>query len=232
LLHDAAAACERNKQRLVLLVDGLDEDQGVTSGSGAHSIAALLPAAPPPGVRVIVAGRPDPPVPNDVPQRHPLRGNRTVRPLSVSPYAQMVRDDAERELEDLLDDRGPGRKLLGLVTAAGGGLSRDDLVELSGQSPQMVDKTLRSVLGRTFHSRLNYWRSSAPSVLVLAHEELQQSAARSLSRNELTECLDQVHEWADQYRQRSWPAVSTRKSCDGLLVFARLAGCGTLACGA
>ena len=56
LLHDAAAACEENEQRLVLLVDGLDEDRGVTSSPDAHSIAALLPAAPPAGVRVIVAG--------------------------------------------------------------------------------------------------------------------------------------------------------------------------------
>ena len=49
--------------------------------------------------------------------------------------------------------RGLGRKLLGLVTVARGGLSRDDLVELSGESPWTVDRTLRSVLGRTFHGR-------------------------------------------------------------------------------
>ena len=153
LLHDAAAACQENKQRLVLVVDGIDEDRGVTSSPDAHSIAALLPAAPPAGVRVMVAGRPDPPVPADVPSRHPLRDKKIVRPLSVSPHAQMVRDDAERELGHLLDDRGLGRHLLGLVTVAGGGLSRDDLAELSGESPRMVERTLRSVLGRTFHGR-------------------------------------------------------------------------------
>ena len=47
-------------QRLVLVVDGLDEDRGVTTGPHAHSIAALLPADPPGGMRVIVAGRPEP----------------------------------------------------------------------------------------------------------------------------------------------------------------------------
>ena len=206
LLHDAAAACEKKKQRLVLLVDGLDEDRGVTSGPDAHSIAALLPAAPPAGVRVIVAGRPDPPVPADVPPWHPLRGKEIVRPLSVSPHAQMVRDDAERELGHLLGDRGLGRKLLGLVTVARGGLSGDDLVELSDESPWTVNRTLRSVLGRTFHGRLNRWRVSASPVFVLAHEELQQTAARSLSRDELAGCLIQLHAWADRYRQQRWPA--------------------------
>ena len=190
----------------MLLVDGLDEDRGVTSSPDAHSIAALLPAAPPAGVRVIVAGRPDPPVPADVPQWHPLRDKEIVRPLSVSPRAQMVRDDAERELGHLLDDRGLGRKLLGLVTVAGGGLSSDDLAELTGKSPWTVDKTLRSVLGRTFHGRLNRWRISTAPVFVLAHEELQQSAARNLSRNEVAGLLDQLHDWADRYRKRGWPA--------------------------
>ena len=54
-------------QRLVLVVDGLDEDRGVTRGPNAYSIAALLPARPPTGLRVIVSGRPDPPIPADVP---------------------------------------------------------------------------------------------------------------------------------------------------------------------
>ena len=205
LLHDAAAACEEKKQRLVLLVDGLDEDRGVTSSPDAHSIAALLPAVPPASVRVVVAGRPDPQVPADVPPWHPLRDKMIVRRLSVSPHAQWIRDDAERELDHLLDDKGLGRKLLGLVTVARGGLSRDDLAELSGASPRTVDKTLRSVQGRTFQGRLNRWRVSAPPVFVLAHEELQQAAARSLSRDEVAELLGQLHNWADQYHQRGWP---------------------------
>ena len=44
----------------MLVVDGLDEDRGVTTGPDAHSIAGLLPADPPAGMRVIVAGRPEP----------------------------------------------------------------------------------------------------------------------------------------------------------------------------
>jgi tetratricopeptide (TPR) repeat protein len=206
LLEDAASACAASNQRLVLLVDGLDEDRGVTSGTEPHSIAALLPADPPPDVRVIVAGRPNPPVPRDVPAWHPLRDEKIVRRLTASPQARMIRDDAERELDYLLDDHGLGRKLLGLVTVARGGLSLDDLVELSGAPPRTVDRTLQSVLGRTFRGRVNRWRNSAPQVFVLAHEELQQSAASSMSRQELAGFLGQLHTWAEEYQSRGWPA--------------------------
>ena len=70
MLTKAAEEC----RPLVLVVDGLDEDRGVTTGPDAYSIAALLPARPPAGLRVIVAGRPDPPIPADVPDDHPLLG--------------------------------------------------------------------------------------------------------------------------------------------------------------
>src|SRR3954454_11117856 len=63
LLSQAATACADAGGRLVLVVDGLDEDRGVTTGPDAHSIAGLLPADPPSGMRVIVAGRPNPQVP-------------------------------------------------------------------------------------------------------------------------------------------------------------------------
>ncbi|MCC3772063.1 hypothetical protein K6I34_005352, partial [Streptomyces sp. UNOC14_S4] len=59
----AAELCAERGRRLVLVVDGLDEDRGVTSGPDCHSIAALLPRVPPHGMRVVVAGRPHPPVP-------------------------------------------------------------------------------------------------------------------------------------------------------------------------
>ena len=41
LQSQAAAACQEEGRRLVLVVDGLDEDRGVTTGPDAHSIARL-----------------------------------------------------------------------------------------------------------------------------------------------------------------------------------------------
>lgn len=47
MLADTDTACAERGERLILVVDGLDEDRGVTTGPDAHSIAARLPATPP-----------------------------------------------------------------------------------------------------------------------------------------------------------------------------------------
>jgi len=46
LLAQAAQEYQQAGRRLVLVVDGLDEDRGVTTGPDAHSIAGLLPVDP------------------------------------------------------------------------------------------------------------------------------------------------------------------------------------------
>ncbi|MEV6159475.1 hypothetical protein AB0L53_55000 [Nonomuraea sp. NPDC052129] len=201
LLAEAGQACAGAGERLVLVVDGLDEDRGVTAGPHAHSIAALLPERPPEGMRVIVAGRPDPPVPADVPRRHPLRDPAIVRRVSVSPHAQIIRADAERELEALLDSGGPEHHLLGLVASAGGGLSSADLAELTELPERVVVRHLRAVSGRTFRSR----GSPEAKVYVLAHEELHEAAIESLGEAEVAAYRERLHAWADAYRRHGWP---------------------------
>ncbi|MGH3708777.1 MAG: trypsin-like peptidase domain-containing protein [Pseudonocardiaceae bacterium] len=56
LLEDAASRAREAGHRLLMMIDGLDEDSGTTP-----SIAALLPRRPPPEVRILVASRPHPP---------------------------------------------------------------------------------------------------------------------------------------------------------------------------
>ena len=135
------------------MVDGLDEDRGVTTGPDAHSIAALLPARPPAGLRVIVAGRPDPPIPADVPDDHPLRDPAIVRVLDGSRWAAVVKADMQRELKRLLHGNPAEQDLLGLVAAAGGGLSAGDLAELTGLPRYEIEENLNAVAGRTFTAR-------------------------------------------------------------------------------
>jgi tetratricopeptide (TPR) repeat protein len=203
-LARAARICQHRGERLVLVVDGLDEDQGATTGSDAHSIAAMLPAHPPTGMRVIVAGRPNPPVPADVPDDHPLRRAEIIRPLAPSPHAEVVRQDAERELKRLLHGTTAEQDLLGLLTAAGGGLSGTDLAELTGLSTWGIEDYLGTVSGRTFASRTGNWRPSS-IVYVLGHEELQQQATRFLGSSRLQSYRDRLHAWAKGYRDRNWP---------------------------
>ncbi len=205
LLGEAAELCRERGERLVLLVDGLDEDRGVTTGPDAHSIAALLPARPGAGLRVVVAGRPHPPVPADVPGHHPLHDPGIVRTLEGSSFAETIRVEAQRELKHLLAGREAERELLGLLTASGGGLATADLAELTGRNLYEIEEILRSRAGRTFLARENSSRPHESPVFVLGHEELLSQAIRMLGPRALDGCRDRVHAWADSYAAARWP---------------------------
>ena len=206
MLSDAARVCLERDERLVLVIDGLDEDRGVTTGPRAHSIAALLPASPPVGMRVIVSGRPNPPIPSDVPRHHPLHDGAIVRELPDSPYAAVVKNDMNNELQRLLLGSQAEQDLLGLLTAAQGGLSGSDLAELTGQPAWQMERELETVTGRSFRARPSAWRpGSRPDVYVVGHEDLQDSAIEFLGSARLSAYQEQLHAWADRYRERGWP---------------------------
>ncbi|AXE88037.1 tetratricopeptide repeat protein [Streptomyces sp. Go-475] len=197
LYRAAARARAERGERLVLLLDSLDEDRGVTTGPEAHSIAGLLPALPESGLRVLVAGRRNPVLPVDVPDDHPLRDPAILRTLAPSPYARTIRAEAERELKRLIEAGGLEYDLLALVTAANGGLTAEDLSALTGAVPYRVRDVLRTRAGRTFDVRLN--------VYLLAHEELQRRALDMLGTAELDRHRARLHAWADTWRDRGWP---------------------------
>lgn len=215
-LYEEAARAGRNRhRRLLLIVDGLDED--AEAGPGGLSIAALLPKEPPHGMRIIVSGRAHPQVPEDVADEHPLRDPGTVRRLAASPAAHVIRDTALRELHALLEDERIGCRLLGLLVAAQGALTGADLAALAGVRPREVRKRLRSVVGRsmapTDTDRLELGvRATADAdaeagrqTFVLAHEELFRAAAADLGEAELATYREHLHAWADGYRDGGWP---------------------------
>ncbi|MER5724692.1 hypothetical protein ABT043_22050 [Streptomyces sp. NPDC002418] len=209
-MERTAAVCKMRGRRLVLVVDGLDEDRGVLAGPDSHSIAALLPRSPSHGMRVIVAGRPHPPVPDDVPASHPLRESTIDQWLAPSPFAAAVRREAEDSLLRMLNTGGLARALLGLVTAAGGGLTAADLATLAGTRSRLVELELSTVTGRAFRVRSPHWSSreagrSAAGVYVLAHEEIQRSAFDLLTDAELAGHRERLYEWADAFHERHWP---------------------------
>lgn len=206
LLGQAADTCRARGETLVLLVDGLDEDRGVTTGPHAYSIAALLPARPPPGLRVLVAGRPNPPIPVDVPSHHPLRSPDVVRPLAQSLAAKAERADMERELRHLLAGSQAERDLLGFLTAAGGGLTAVDLAHLTGRTAWEVEDHLRVVTGRSFmRSPDPYGGQDSLDVFLLGHEELHQTAIDMLGPTLLAQYRNRIHVWAESYRNLGWP---------------------------
>ncbi|WP_331732305.1 hypothetical protein OG592_41510 (plasmid) [Streptomyces avidinii] len=200
-LAQAAAASQQAGGRLVLVVDGLDEDRGVTTGPGAHSIAGLLPGCPPAGMRIIVAGRPNPPIPDDVPDWHPLRDPGIIRLLGDSPHARDLQRLGESELKRLLTGSPVEKDLLGLLTAARGGLSGPDLRELTGADLVTVEEILHTVVGRTFTRRLAAWKpDTRQQVYLLGHEELHNAACHYLGHDRLAHYQDRLQTWAEDYR--------------------------------
>ncbi|GHG14447.1 MULTISPECIES: tetratricopeptide repeat protein [Amycolatopsis] len=201
MLDEAAETCLRHNERLVLLVDGVDEDRGVSTDPDDYSIAGLLPVVPNHGLRVVVAGRYNPPIPDDVPDNHPLRDPSIVRPLATSPAATVIRGEAERELRRLL--AGCGQDLVGLLVAARGGLTAGDLAELTGRHVREIQDELDTVVGRSFSWRPGRWRDT-PSYL-LAHEELYEIALDFLAPS-IAGFRARLHTWFDGYQARRWPA--------------------------
>ncbi|WP_217246965.1 hypothetical protein [Streptomyces sp. AC602_WCS936] len=214
-LYEAAARARAARhRRLLLIVDGLDED--ADADRKGYGIAGLLPKHPPHGMRVIVAGRHHPHVPLDLVSDHPLRSpGVVVRRLTDSPAARIIRDSAMQELNALVKDPAVGRRLLGLLASAQGALSGQDLADLIGIPPLEVEEKLRSVVGRSMaptrvdllplDAQLQAEVDAGLQTFVLAHTELQKVAVTALGRTTLTACTMQLHAWADGFRAEGWP---------------------------
>lgn len=205
LMREAATSCKEAGGRLILLVDGLDEDRGVAAGPVTHSIAALLPADLPAGMRVIVASRPAPGIPDDVPDSHPLRDPAIIRPLEPSPHASDIKRRSREELRRLLHGSTAGQDILGMLAAARGGLTAHDLAELTHVPLWEIEDILRTTAGRIFSSRPSpSGRGDRHDIYLLGHEELQVQAEDYFGTR-LDDARDRLHAWAVQYRNRNWP---------------------------
>ncbi|MEU5660533.1 hypothetical protein ABZ802_33695 [Streptomyces sp. NPDC047737] len=209
----AAQECRQRGRRLVLIVDGLDEDADVSLDD--PGIAGLLPKVPPCGMRVIVTGRPHPRVPVNLAPDHPLRDPAVVRRLADSPAARVIRDTAMAELRTLLNDRDIGQHLLGLLVAAQGALTAADLSELLDIRPYEVQGKLRTVVARSMAPtrtdrlaldiRAEAEAEAGRQAFVLAHSTLHATASEELGRRFLTERTHDLDRWAQQYREEGWP---------------------------
>jgi hypothetical protein len=135
---DRAAAAGRY---LFLVVDGLDED---LHPRGLPSVASLLPAYIGTHAHVQVTSRPyfEP----DVPVGHPLRAAALVE-LDPFPDAEHLADLARQEIDDLLhgEDQDMAAELLGVLTAASGPLSIDDLATLTADLAPVTPAWARQV---------------------------------------------------------------------------------------
>jgi Trypsin-like peptidase domain/NACHT domain len=207
LLEAVARRSQEAGRRLVLVVDGLDEDVSAATDAVRPSIAALLPRRLPPQVRVLVASRPHPPLPSDVPGDHPLR-MVSPRPLTPSPHALDLQIGAKNELGRLLKGAEFQRDVLGLITASGGGLTQHGLEELTGRPPYEIDDLLGGLFGRSVGGRVSPTPAvgrPAERVYLFTHETLRAVAEEQYGES-LARYRGRLHAWATDYQGRGWPA--------------------------
>ncbi|MEU5403418.1 hypothetical protein ABZ348_29490 [Streptomyces sp. NPDC005963] len=205
-------ATERSVERgrkLLLVIDGLDEDTG--AGGAKPSIASLLPQRLCTGLTVLVGIRPYPPLPSDVPAGHPLRRAERIPGFRPSPEAVVLRDTAYEDLTRLCDDKaGPGREALGFLTVANrGGLGYEDLADLiatggrAAPLPYDLERLLRNVAGRVLGPE-----DLAPDTFVLAHSTLHSTAQGLFGVRGLAALTARLDTWADNHRARGWPETT------------------------
>lgn len=194
-LLDAAAAAQR---RLVLIVDGLDEDP---RPPGSPPIARLLPRALPPGAKLVVTSRPG----LQAPAGHPLEA---LRPIVLKPSGA-ARDAARlarAEVNGLLDHPPEAASdLLGLLSVADG-LSAGELAELMQppEPPGRVTLLLDERVGRVFTAL------DEPDArrYVFAHAELHAAARAFFGAPHLERLAARIDAWVDGYAQKGWPEAT------------------------
>ncbi|WP_433699185.1 hypothetical protein [Nocardiopsis sp. CA-288880] len=213
LFAEAAKKSKDLERRLLLIVDGLDDDvawSGLTGegdaptagsrepaepGLAPGSIAALLPAAPPSDMRVIVSLRRSVRLPDDVPEkRHPLRqaeNFHTLLPVAGLP-------PAERNPAPPTDPL--GRPVAELLAVAGGSLRVKDLAELTELPEERIDRLFAGPAGRAVVLDDTVRRTYA-----LAGPGLVDAVRAGLGDTGVLRRTGELLAWSRAWGARGWP---------------------------
>lgn len=216
LWERAAERAMHTGRHLLLVVDGLDEDMR----PGHRAIAGALPSRQiTEYAHIVVSSRPRPDVVSDLPVGHALR---TTVPVTLNAFAGAteLQAHAQLEIDQLVGDDGDGlaTDVLGLLAAAAGPLSLDDLAALttaSAGSPQLQQR-LRFVLTVQAARTVQSAGMRAGRQFQFAHEAL-------LAYAQTDEVLaddayrTRVHRWAASWQRRRWSADRPLAAVPGYL---------------
>ena len=207
LWQQAADRAARSGRHLLLVVDGLDED---LLPPGSPSVASLLPTLAGAHAHVLVASRPHPELPDDMPGGHPLLG----APVNLEPFegAPELAELATKEIDDLThgDDADLAVDVLGLLTAAAG-RCRSGTSSLCGRTgrPRRPRRIPGMCAGWSRIAQPAAWSVSAR----LARSATSSPTARCSStprRHHGQDLRDpeyrqRIHHWAERWRDAGWP---------------------------
>ncbi|MFC4516323.1 hypothetical protein [Streptomyces ehimensis] len=210
LFATAAEESVRHGRKLLLVVDGLDDDTA-WSGLGAAveapatrgrsmpsvvrgSIAALLPAAPPPNMRVIVSFRRGVRYPDDLPASHPLRRRTHLRALAPV-------EGVRHSRRTLPTATALGDTVAGLLAAAGGGLRTVDLAELADLATDRLERLIQGPAGRSLTLD-----DPVTQTYALADPDLTHTIRENLGAEAIAEHTHTLIAWSQGWRTAGWPS--------------------------
>jgi WD40 repeat protein len=216
LWEQAVRQAEADRRHLLLLVDGLDEDQHVR---GSPSVAQLLPTLVGGNAHVHVSLRPFTRATAGLPERHPLFTCTRGR-LASFPGAAELAADAKAEIDDLIaDDDGFSADVFGLLAAAAGPLSRDDLVHLHTPAdptatPQQLRHQIKRLLTKAARSLEPVDHAEQPRYR-FAHEMLLAHAQALPDPGDYREYRERIDTWAEHWREQGWPTPNRNEDRTG-----------------
>ncbi|MFF4557727.1 hypothetical protein [Streptomyces sp. NPDC001422] len=195
----ASEKSARFGRKLVLVVDGLDDDVawfGHAVADGPHpSIAGRLPVSLPDNMRVIVSVRRWACLPKDLHSRHPLRRRkhlRALRPVEGVPLGRRRRPTTAL-----------GKAMADLLAVAGGGLRAEDMAECAGVCLDDVDRVLHGPEGRAFLFDEPIFQTYA-----LAGPQLGEETFEALTDGEIARHAGALLAWSQQWSTASWPGAT------------------------
>jgi hypothetical protein len=207
LWQRAAERVSVEDRHLLLVVDGLDED---LRPPGLPSVAAILPSAVGGGAHVLVASRPHPELPSDLPGAHPLGSTPAVDVESFE-GARELAALARQEIDELIvgNHAGLAVDVLGLLAAAAGPLAVEDLATMTEAGPRSAGLTrqIRRLLTVEAARSLQPVGPAGGRRYQFAHDSLLEHTQSDADLSD-PEFRRRIHRWATAWCDAGWrPAV-------------------------
>ncbi|MFD0342189.1 hypothetical protein ACFVH0_26540 [Streptomyces sp. NPDC127117] len=126
----------------------------------------------------------------------------------------------------------PGRSPSVLVAVAGGGLTRTDLLALTGFPPDELDALLAAASSTGPGRTASRW--TGETVHVIAGAEQRRRVTEAAGERAAADCVAALHAWAESYRAGGWPDDTPEYLLDGYFRLLestgdvpRMTACGT-----
>jgi len=206
LLEEATEVAQNFEKKLVLVVDGLDEE--VKTNYGKQCVLDLLPRENIFNLIIILSCRPNPDVFDNLESDHAAK-KRKIYNLSQSQYVKDIQIKAQAELQELYEDE-KFKKIIALLAVSRGALTISDLYMLTNEIYWIdIKNILSGFKGRIF---MTITPESGVTMMegkekgyTFAHDTLQEQALNDLVGSNANLYVEMLNRWCENYQEQKWP---------------------------